>query len=100
MKFVFSTRFYLLFAFGLVPLSLSWGLPLLRTLVFTLDALLGVAALFDYFSSRRTADSLTLERQFDKRFAIGDATRVTLHLENLGSSDLRVRIKDEFPPDM
>ena len=100
MKFVFSRLFYSLVVIGLVPLSLSWGVPFLRTLVFIYDGLLIVAAISDYFLSRKLADEVTIRREFNKRFAIGDPTRVTLHLENPSSTDLRLIIKDEFPPEM
>ena len=33
MRFIFSRRFYLLLALGLIPLSASWTLPSLRTAV-------------------------------------------------------------------
>src|SRR5437763_14400017 len=100
MKFVFSTRFYVLFIIGLVPLSLSWNLPMLRTLVFVYDAVLVLVAIADYVLSRKLPDELTAVRQFDKRFAIGDPTKVTLHVENLTSNDLHLKLKDEFPPEM
>lgn len=100
MKFVFSLRFYILFVFGLVPLSLSWNLPLLRTLVFVYDAVLVIAAITDHFLSRKLPDELTIRREFEKRFAIGDPTRVTLHIENLTSNHYQLKLKDEFPAEM
>lgn len=100
MKFVFSTRFYILFIIGLVPLSLSWNLPVLRSAVFIYDAVLVIAALADYFLSRHLPDELTIRREFDKRFAIGDATTVTLHIENFTSNNYHLRLKDEFPSEL
>ena len=100
MKFVFSARFYTLFVIGLVPLSLSWNMPMLRTLVFVYDAVLVFVAIADHYLSRKLPDELTVVRQFDKRFAIGDPTRVTLHIENLTANDYHLRLKDEFPPEM
>src|SRR6476646_1325658 len=100
MKFVFSARFYILFIIGLVPLSLSWNLPVLRTLVFVYDAVLVLAAIGDYFLSRNLPDELTVIRRFDKRFAIGDPTKVTLHVENSTSSTYQLKLKDEYPPEM
>jgi uncharacterized protein (DUF58 family) len=100
MKFVFSTRFYILFVIGLVPLSLSWAMPMLRTIVFLYDGLLIAAAIADYFLSRRLPTELTTVREFDKRFAIGDPTKVTLHIENLTAKNFHLRLKDEFPPEM
>jgi len=100
MKFVFTARFYILFAFGLVPLSLSWNFPTLQTLVLVFDGSLIAAALLDYFTSRHLAEELSIRREFDRRFAIGDPSTVVLHLENPTDHDLHIKIKDEYPPEM
>lgn len=100
MRFIFSARFYLLFAMGLVPLSLSWNFPLLRTGVLIYDVLLVAAAIYDHISSRKLAQSIELRRVFDRRFAIGDRTRVGIVLENRSGRDIRIEIKDEYPPEM
>ena len=100
MKFVFSTRFYILFVIGLVPLSLSWSMPMLRTLVFVYDGVLVLAAMADHYLSRKLPEDITVRREFDKRFAIGDPTKVTLRVENLTANDYQLRLKDEFPPEL
>ena len=100
MGFVFSRRFYVLFALGFLPLSLSWNLPALRTAVLFFDVLLIVAAVIDYFISRRLPEDLIIRRDFERRFAIGEANRVRLEIENRTTRDFRLRIKDEFPPEM
>ena len=100
MRFVFSRRFYVLFALGLLPLSLSWSLPILRYAVLLYDVALLALAVFDYFSSRQLAENLTIAREFEKRFAIGDETKIRLHIENDSPRDFRLKIKDEFPPQM
>ena len=82
MNFVFSRRFFVLLAIGFVPLSLSWNAPALRYAVLIYDAALFALALFDYFTSRKLPAELTIVRQFEKRFAIGDETKITLHIEN------------------
>ncbi len=97
MRFVFSRRFYILIAFGLVPLSLSWTFTPLRWLVLVYDAALVAVAIFDYLSSRKQASELMVSRSFNKRFAIGDPTRVSIKVENPTSSDVRLRLKDEYP---
>src|SRR5438876_1394716 len=53
MKFIFSRRFFVLLAFGIVPLSLSWTLPELRYAVLAYDIVLIVAAVVDVFISRK-----------------------------------------------
>ncbi len=100
MNFVFSRRFFILFAFGLIPLSLSWNLPALRYSVLIYDGALLAVAFFDYLTSRRLAENLKIEREFEKRFAIGDATKIKLRVENDSPRDFRLKIKDEFPPEM
>src|SRR5687768_2449479 len=100
MRFVFSRRFFLLLAAGIIPLSLSWGLPQLRYAVLGYDALLIAAAIVDFFLSRRLSAEFGIRREFDRRFAIGDATRVTLHIENASERSLHVVVKDEYPAEM
>ncbi|HUF03485.1 MAG TPA: DUF58 domain-containing protein [Aridibacter sp.] len=99
MRFVFSRRFFILFALGLVPLSLSWQMPDLRYAVLAFDLVLLAAAVADYFLSRRP-EGLSVERRFAKRFAIGDPNDVTLTVRNDTGRDLSLRIKDEHPPEM
>ena len=100
MRFVFSRRFYVLLALGLVPLSLSWNFPVLGRVVLIYDVLLIAAALIDYFVSRRLPEGLSVARRFDKRFAIGDPTEVRIYVDNDSPRDFRLKIKDEFPPEM
>jgi uncharacterized protein (DUF58 family) len=100
MRFVFSRRFYILLALGLIPLSLSWNLPALQTAVFAADALLILLALTDYFISRKLPEDFTIRREFSRRFAIGDETETSLIIENLSPQTFTVQIKDEFPPEM
>jgi len=100
MKFIFSGLFYTLVVIGLVPLSLSWNLPLLKWLVFLYDAVLIAAAIADYALSRRLPDGFSVRREFDRRFAIGDSSKVTLRIENSTSQSFHLRIKDEFPAEM
>ncbi len=97
MRFVFSGRFYILLAIAMVPLSLSWGLPALRYGVLAFDFLLIAAALADYFISRRLPEEFNISRVFDKRFAIGDTTKVSLLVENASPRTLHIKIKDEYP---
>lgn len=100
MRFVFSRRFYILLALGLIPLSLSWNLPALQTAVFAADALLVLAAIIDYFASRKLPEDFTVRREFSRRFAVGDETEARLIIENLSPQTFTVQIKDEFPSEM
>lgn len=100
MKFVFSGKFYLLLALGIIPLSLSWNYPVLRYAVLSFDLLLVAAAIFDHYKSKKLAEGLSVHRSFDRRFAIGDATDVTLNIENDNEQQVSLQIKDEYPAAM
>ena len=100
MRFVFSRRFFILLAIGFVPLSLSWSFPALRYAVLVYDILLVLLALFDYFTSRKLPEELTITREFGRRFAIGDENQVRLHIENRSPQTFNLQIKDEFPPEL
>ena len=100
MRFVFSRRFYVLLAIGLVPLSLSWNLPFLRTAVISFDILLIAAAIADFLISRRLPNGFRIHREFDRRFAIGDASKVSLQIENDTSRTVHLNLKDEYPAEM
>lgn len=99
MRLVFTRTFYALMAFGLVPLSLSWGRPGLRWLMVAFDAALVTAALLDGRASR-LPEGLDVEREFGGRFHIGAETEVRVRVTNNTPRALRLRIKDEYPPEM
>ena len=100
MRFTFSRTFYLLLAAGFIPLSVAWTLPWLTYVVFAFDVLLIAIAIGDYFGSRSLMSNVVLRREFDRRFAIGDAVRVSLHIDNPTANDITLHIKDEYPPEM
>ena len=100
MRFVFSRRFYILLAFGLVPLSMSWNFPVLRWAVLFYDLGLVAAAIVDYFTSRKIIEALDVTRQFDRRLAIGEKSKLSILLGNESTATIRLSIKDEHPPEM
>jgi uncharacterized protein (DUF58 family) len=100
MRFVFSRLFFILLAVGLVPLSISWRLPFLRTAVIVFDICLMAAAIVDYLISRKLLDNVTARREFDRRFAIGDPSEVRLLISNESDRDVLLKLKDEYPPAM
>jgi len=99
MRFIFSKLFYALLAVGFVPLSLSWGRPMLRWLALTYDLVLIACALFDARSSK-LPKSVTIERNFCSRFAVGAETDVRIEIANHTPRDVSLIIKDEYPPQM
>jgi uncharacterized protein (DUF58 family) len=100
MRFVFSPLFFIILAAGLVPLSVSWQMPFLRTAVIVFDIALVGLALVDYFVSRTLPEGVTARREFDRRFAIGDPTEVRVVISNSSDRDLRLSLKDEYPSEM
>ena len=73
-----------------VPLSLAWNFPVLQYAVLIYDALLVLIAVFDWFTSRKLPENFVVRREFDGRFAIGDATEVRLRAENRTRRDFDV----------
>lgn len=72
----------------------------MRTFVLIYDVLLIAAAIADHLLSRRLPEGFTIRREWDRRFAIGDRTRVSLLIDNDSSRSFRLRIKDEYPAEM
>lgn len=100
MRFIFSRRFYFLFAAGLVPLSLSWTFAELRYAAFIYDILLVAAAIADYYASRKLPPELTASREFERRFALRDSVKVSLNFDNSSDRKFVLRVKDEYPSEL
>ena len=99
MRFVFSKLFYALLAVGFVPLSLSWGRPMLRWVALTYDLALIAFAIFDAANSKLPS-RVRIERHFGGRFAVGAETEVRVEIANHLPRDISLIIKDEYPPQM
>jgi len=99
MRFVFTKLFYALLALGFVPLSLSWGRPWLRWATVVYDVALLAAALLDSRLSRLPA-GLEVRREFGGRFHIGAETEVRVHVLNRTPKAVRLKVKDEYPPEL
>ncbi|MCE7962316.1 MAG: DUF58 domain-containing protein [Acidobacteria bacterium ACB1] len=100
MKFVFSNRFYLLLIAGAILLLATFAFVRLGWFVLAFDVLLIVAAIADYFLSRRLAKEIEVTRTFQKRPAIGDETPISLHVANSSTRTLLIKAKDEIPAEM
>ena len=87
MRFVFTKLFYVLLALGLVPLSLSWGRPMLRWVALAYDLGLIAVAVFDAWNSKLPA-KVSIERHFGGRFAVGAETEVRIEIANHTSRDI------------
>jgi len=99
MRFVFSKLFYILLAVGFLPLSLSWGRPMLRWVALAYDLILIAVAVFDAWNSKLPA-KVRIERHFGSRFAVGAETEVRIDIANHTPRDISLIIKDEYPPQM
>jgi uncharacterized protein (DUF58 family) len=99
MRFVFSKLFYVLLAAGFVPLSLSWGRPMLRWMTLAYDLALIAVAVFDAWNSKLPT-KVGIERHFGGRFAVGAETEVRVEIANHTQRDITLILKDEYPPQM
>jgi len=99
MRFIFSKLFYILLAVGFVPLSLSWGRPMLRWVALAYDLALIAVAVFDAWNSKLPA-KVGIERHFGGRFAVGAETEVRIEIANHTPRDIALIVKDEYPPQM
>src|ERR1051325_4208876 len=99
MRFVFTKLFYALLAVALVPISLSWGRPMLAWLAVTYDLVVIAFAIFDAWNSK-LAKGVSIERHFGARFAVGAETDVRIDVANHTPRDISLILKDEYPPQM
>ncbi len=99
MRFIFSKLFYALLAVGFVPLSLSWGRPILRWVALTYDLAIIACAIFDAWNSK-LSKGVRIERHFASRFAVNAETEVRIEIANHTPRDISLIVKDEHPPQM
>ena len=99
MRFVFTKLFYALLAVALVPISLSWGRPMLAWIAVTYDLVIIAVALFDAWNSK-LAKGVSIQRHFGGRFAVGAETDVQIDVENHTPLDISLILKDEYPPQL
>jgi uncharacterized protein (DUF58 family) len=99
LKLVFTTRFFLLLAFGLVLLSFGWTSRAFVYLTVAYDVFLLVAAVIDYFISEK-AGSFRFAREMEDRFAMGAENKVTVKVTNNSRRRITFIVKDEYPPQM
>jgi len=99
MRFIFTKLFYALLAVALVPISLSWGRPMLAWVAVTYDLIIIAVAVFDAWNSK-LPKAVSIERHFGGRFAVGAETDVRIEIANHTTRDISVILKDEYPPQM
>ena len=99
MRFVFTTRFFLLLAVGLVLLSLGWFSRDALYLTVVFDLVLATSAAIDYLRSEK-ASAFRVEREMEDRFAMGAENEVTVRIANRARRKISFIVKDEYPPEM
>jgi uncharacterized protein (DUF58 family) len=99
MRFIFTKLFYALLAVALVPISLSWGRPMLAWVAVTYDLIIIAVAVFDAWNSK-LPKAVSIERHFGGRFAVGAETDVRIEIANHTTRDISLILKDEYPPQM
>lgn len=99
MRFVFTTRFFVLLAVGLALLSFGWISRGALYLTILYDACLLAAAAADFLLSEK-ADAFRVEREMEERFAMGAENEVTIKITNRARRRVTFIVKDEYPPEM
>ena len=99
MRFVFTTRFFILLALGLPLLALGWINRDALYFIVLYDALVIAVAAIDYFTSER-ARSFKVERDMEDRFSMGAENPVTIKITNGSRRKVTFIVKDEYPPAM
>lgn len=99
MRFVFTTRFFVVLGVGVVLLSLGWlGRGLLYLGVLYDAAIIGLA-LLDYRASEKES-SFRIEREIEDRFSMGGANPVRIKVTNRARRPVTFLVKDEHPPEL
>lgn len=99
MRFVFTTRFFVLLAAGLLLMSLGWIDRDILYLTLLYDLALFAAAAVDYFVSEKSS-AFRLARTVEDRFAMGAENDVEIKITNRARRKVTFIIKDEYPPQM
>ena len=99
MRFVFSTRFFVLLASGLVLLSVGWISRGALYVTLLYDFALIVMAFVDYRISEKPA-AFRIEREMEERFAMGADNDVRIKITNRSRRRVSFIVKDEYPSKM
>src|SRR5215510_6625260 len=94
---IFTRRFFILFALGVLPLVFAWGAPGVKWGLVAYDLVLLLLAYVDY---RRTEDVSQIEiaRHMPRRFMIGEENEVRITVSHRYPRPFTLTIKDEYPP--
>lgn len=99
MRFIFTSRFFLLLAAGVALLSLGWVMPGAWTLTLAYNlGLFALAALDVVLAENPTR--FRVSRRHEARFAMGAENRVTVRINNDSNRRVTLAAKDEYPNGM
>jgi uncharacterized protein (DUF58 family) len=99
LRFVFTKRFFVLLALGLILLSLGWIDHDILYFTFLYDAAIFGAAILDYFISEKPS-AFRVARRVEDRFSMGAENEVELKITNRATRKITFDIKDEYPAQM
>ncbi|MGE0887335.1 MAG: DUF58 domain-containing protein [Blastocatellales bacterium] len=104
---IFTRRFFILFAIGVLPLLAMWTTfalqPRLKWGLIAYDLLLLAVAFLDYRLTEK-ASRLEVKRVMPRRFMIGEENEVQIHVTvkpiKRKARAVTFNIKDEYPPEL
>ncbi len=99
MRFVFSSRFFILLSGGFALLSVGWSSKGALYLTLVYDVFLIALAVTDYFVSEGPAE-FSIEREMEDRFSMGAINHVKIRAANKAARPITLIVKDEYPPEM
>jgi uncharacterized protein (DUF58 family) len=99
LRFVFTTRLFVLLAMGFLLLSLGWINRDALYITVLYDIAVAAAVIVDYLISEK-ASAFKVERRVEDRFAMGAENTVTIKITNLARRKMTFILKDEYPPSM
>lgn len=91
-----SKKLYLLLALAVIPYALSGLYPQLATLGTAYNVCLLVLLVIDYQLTPRPGQ-LSISRSLSDRLSIGRSNQVLITVTNCGASNLKIRLRDDFP---
>ncbi len=96
---LFTLRFIILIALGVIPIALMWSPVWSKWYLFGWNIFCIVIALIDYY---RTEDFEQFEvtRKLAKRFIIGEENEVQIEIISNLKRQVKLSLKDEFPPEL
>lgn len=99
MKFVFTGRFIILAALGLLLLSFGWVSRAMIYATIVYDLFLIALAIIDYVITEKNRD-FRIRREVEDRFAMGADNPIEIRVTNSSDRKVTFIIKDEYPSQM